>query len=246
MTLLAKKVALVTGGSQGLGEAHVRKLVEEGAKVIITDILVDNGEKLAKELGDNTTFVQLDVTDPSSWDEAIKHAEEAFGPINVLVNNAGIDIMKPFIEFTAADLQKLLDVNLFGNFHGMQKILPSMKKAGGGSIVNISSLEGLRGTAGNSIYNASKFAAIGLTKAVAQEYAEYNIRVNSVHPGAIQTPGVEADDIKDTVQNYIQNIPMKRIGKPEEVANLVVFLASDKSSYSTGAEFIVDGGIMAT
>ena len=246
MTLLAKKVALVTGGSQGLGEAHVRKLVEEGAKVIITDILVENGEKLAKELGDNTTFVQLDVTDPSSWDEAIKHAEEAFGPINVLVNNAGIDIMKPFIEFTAADLQKLLDVNLFGNFHGMQKILPSMKKAGGGSIVNISSLEGLRGTAGNSIYNASKFAATGLTKAVAQEYAEYNIRVNSVHPGAIQTPGVEADDIKDTVQNYIQNIPMKRIGKPEEVANLVVFLASDKSSYSTGAEFIVDGGIMAT
>lgn len=186
------------------------------------------------------------MTDANSWDEAIKHAESAFGPINVLINNAGIDIMKPFIEFTGADLQKLLDVNLFVNFYGMQKILPSMKKAGGGSIVNISSLEGLRGTAGNSIYNASKFAATGLTKAVAQEYAEYNIRVNSVHPGAIQTPGVEAADIKDTVQNYIQNIPMKRIGKPEEVANLVTFLASDKSSYSTGAEFIVDGGIMAT
>ena len=246
MKLLADKVALVTGGSQGLGEAHVRKLIEEGAKVIITDILPEQGEKLAKELGNNATFVKLDVTDADSWDEAIKHAESAFGPINVLVNNAGIDIMKPFIEFTGADLQKLLDVNLFGNFYGMQKVLPSMKKAGGGSIVNISSLEGLRGTAGNSIYNASKFAATGLTKAVAQEYAEYNIRVNSVHPGAIQTPGVEAADIKDTVQNYIQNIPMKRIGKPEEVANLVAFLASDKSSYSTGAEFIVDGGIMAT
>lgn len=246
MKLLTDKVALVTGGSQGLGEAHVRKLVEEGAKVIITDIMPEQGEKLAKELGDNTTFVKLDVTDPDSWEAAVEHAEAAFGPINVLVNNAGIDIMKPFIEFTGTDLQKLLDVNLFGNFHGMQKILPSMKKAGRGSIVNISSLEGLRGTAGNSIYNASKFAATGLTKAVAQEYAEYNIRVNSVHPGAIQTPGVEADDIKDTVQNYIQNIPMKRIGKPEEVANLVAFLASDKSSYSTGAEFIVDGGIMAT
>ena len=239
MKLLTDKVALVTGGSQGLGEAHVRKLVEEGAKVIITDILPEQGEQLANELGDNTTFVKLDVTDPDSWETAIKYAEATFGPINVLVNNAGIDIMKPFIDFTVADLQKLLDVNLFGNFHGMQKILPSMKKAGGGSIVNISSLEGLRGTAGNSIYNASKFAATGLTKAVAQEYAEYNIRVNSVHPGAIQTPGVEADDIKDTVQNYIQNIPMKRIGKPEEVANLVAFLASDKSSYSTGAEFIV-------
>ena len=246
MKLLENKVAMVTGGSQGMGEAHVRKLIEEGAKVIITDILVDKGEKLANELGDKATFIELDVTNAESWEKAIQQAESTFGPVNVLVNNAGIDIMKPFIEFTGADLQKLLDVNLFGNFHGMQKILPSMKKAGGGSIVNISSLEGLRGTAGNSIYNASKFAATGLTKAVAQEYAEYNIRVNSVHPGAIQTPGVEADDIKDTVQNYIQNIPMKRIGKPEEVANLVAFLASDKSSYSTGSEFISDGGIMAT
>lgn len=246
MKLLENKIAMVTGGAQGLGAAHVRKLHQEGAKVIITDILEDKGKKLAEELGDNTTFVKLDVTDANSWDEAIKVAESTFGPVNVLVNNAGIDIMKPFIDFKAEDLQKLLDVNLFGNFHGMQKILPSMKKAGGGSIVNISSLEGLRGTAGNSIYNASKFAATGLTKAVAQEYAEYNIRVNSVHPGAINTPGIEADDIKDTVQNYVERIPMKRIGEAEEVANLVAFLASDKSSYSTGAEFISDGGIMAT
>lgn len=246
MKLLETKVVIVTGGAQGLGAAHVRKLIEEGAKVVITDILTDKGEKLAKELGDNATFVELDVTDADSWEKAIKQAESAFGPVDVLVNNAGIDIMKPFVDFTPKDLQKLLDVNLFGNFHGMQKVLPSMKKAGGGSIVNISSLEGLRGTAGNSIYNASKFAATGLTKAVAQEYAEYNIRVNSVHPGAINTPGIEADDIKDTVQNYVKNIPMKRIGEAEEVANLVAFLASDKSSYSTGAEFIVDGGIMAT
>ena len=246
MKLLENKVAIVTGGAQGMGAAHVRKLIEEGAKVVITDILVEKGKQLADELGENAVFVELDVTDPQSWEEAIKQAEASFGPINVLVNNAGIDIMKPFIEFTAADLQKLLDVNLFGNFHGMQKILPSMKKAGGGSIVNISSLEGLRGTAGNSIYNASKFAATGLTKAVAQEYAEYNIRVNSVHPGAIRTPGIEADDIKDTVMNYVERIPMKRIGEAEEVANLVAFLASDKSSYSTGSEFISDGGIMAT
>lgn len=121
MKLLADKVALVTGGSQGLGEAHVRKLHEDGAKVIITDVLVDNGEKLAKELGDNATFVKLDVTDPDAWDAAIEHGENTFGPIDILVNNAGIDIMKPFIEFTGADLQKLLDVNLFGNFYGMQK-----------------------------------------------------------------------------------------------------------------------------
>ena len=180
------------------------------------------------------------------WDKAINQVESAFGPANILVNYTGIDIMKPFVDFTAADLQKLLDVNLFGNFHGMPRVLPSMKKAGGGLIVNISSLERLRGTAGNSIYNASKFATTGLKKAVAQEYAEYNIRVNSVHPGAINIPGVEADDIKDTVQNYVKMIPMKRIREPEEVANLVACLASDKLSYSTGAEIIVDGGIMAT
>lgn len=246
MGLLDHKVVMVTGGAQGMGASHVRKLVEEGAKVVITDILVEKGEALSKELGDNTMFVELDVTKRDAWDLAITKAEETFGPVNILLNNAGIDFMKKFIEFTEADLQKILEVNLFSQFHGMQKILPSMQKAGGGSIINVSSLEGLRGTAGNSIYNASKFAVTGLTKAVAQEYAEYNIRVNSVHPGAIKTPGIESDDIKDVVQDYVKNIPMKRIGEAEEVSNLIVFLASDKSSYSTGAEFISDGGIMAT
>lgn len=156
--------------------------------------------------------------------------------MDVLVNNAGIDFMKKFIDFTEEDLQKILDVNLFGNFHGMQKVLPSMRKAGGGSIVNIASFEGLRGTAGNSIYNASKFAATGLTKAETQEYAEYGNRVNFVHPGAIKTPGIETDDIKDVVQDYLEKIPMKRIGNPEEVSNLVVFLASDRSSYSSAMQ----------
>lgn len=246
MSLLEGKVAMVTGGAQGMGASHVRKLFEEGAEVIISDILVDKGEALAKELGEGATFVELDVTQANSWVKAVKHAEDTFGPVSVLVNNAGIDFMKPFVDYTEEDLQKILDVNLFGNFHGMQKILPSMKKAGGGSIVNISSVEGLRGTAGNSIYNASKFAATGLTKAVAQEYAEFNIRVNSVHPGAIKTPGIEPENIKKVVEEYTEKIPMKRIGDPEEVSNLVAFLASDKSSYSTGVEFIADGGIMST
>src|SRR5699024_9053114 len=131
-------------------------------------------------------------TKADEWENAIEKTESTFGPVNVLVNNAGIDIMKPFIDFTENDLRKILDVNLFSQFHGMQKLLPSMKKVGGGSIVNISSLEGLRGTACNCIYNTSKIGVTGLTKAVAQEYAEYDIRVNSVHPGAIQTPGIEA------------------------------------------------------
>lgn len=246
MGKLDGKVTIITGGAQGMGAAHVRKFIEEGSKVVIADILEDKGKALAEEIGGHAAFVKLDVTKAAEWENAIEKTESSFGPVNVLVNNAGIDIMKPFIDFTEDDLRKILDVNLISQFHGMQKVLPSMRKVNGGSIVNISSLEGLRGTAGNSIYNASKFGVTGLTKAVAQEYAEYNIRVNSVHPGAIQTPGIEADDIKDTVQNYVERIPMKRIGRAEEVSKLIIFLASEDSSYSTGAEFISDGGIMAT
>lgn len=246
MGLVENKVAIVTGGAQGMGASHVRKLVEHGARVAITDILDTRGETLAKELGENAIFLKHDVTRHDDWERVIGEVESVFGPVDVLVNNAGIDVMKPFIDFTEDDFHKILAVNLFGNFHGMQAVLPSMKRAGGGSIVNISSMEGLRPTGGNSIYSASKFAATGLTKAVAQEYAEYNIRVNSVHPGAIWTPGIEADDIKDTVQGFVENIPMKRIGDPEEVSNMVVFLASDMSSYSTGGAFVSDGGIIAT
>ncbi len=246
MGLLDNKTAIVTGAAQGLGASHVRVLLAEGARVVITDILNDKGEALAKELGEKTIFIEHDVTQRSAWDTVIEKAEAAFGPINVLVNNAGIDFMKPFVDFDAKTFQKILDVNLFGNFHGMQAVLPSMRRAGGGSIVNISSMEGLRPTGGNALYAASKFAVTGLTKAVAQEYAEYNIRVNSVHPGAVYTPGIEADDIKDTVQGFVESIPMKRIGDPEEISNMVAFLASDRSSYSTGGAFVSDGGIIAT
>lgn len=245
MGLLDNKVALVTGGAQGLGASHVRKLAEEGARVAATDILVEKGEALAQELGDQVIFIEHDVTQRDAWKRAIERTETTFGPISVLVNNAGIDVMKKFVDFTADDLQHMLNVNLFSQFHGMQEILASMKRAGGGSIVNISSDEGLRPTAGNSIYSTSKFAVTGLTKVVAQEYAEFGIRVNSVHPGAIQTPGIEAENIREVVDAFVQNIPMKRIGDPEEVSNMVAFLASDKSSYSTGVEFIADGGIMA-
>lgn len=245
MGLLEHKVVVVTGGAQGMGASHVRRMAEEGARVVITDILVEKGQALASELGDGTIFIEHDVTSREAWDTVIAKTEETFGPVDVLVNNAGIDIMKPFIDFPVEIFQKILDVNLMGNFHGMQAVLPSMRRAGGGSIVNISSMEGLRPTGGNAPYSASKFAVTGLTKAVAQEYAEYDIRVNSVHPGAIWTPGIEADDVKEVVQNYVQHIPMKRIGDPEEVSNMVLFLASDMSSYSTGGAFVSDGGIIA-
>lgn len=246
MGLLDGKVAIITGGAQGMGESHARTFVKEGARVVISDILVDKGKALAEELGDDVVFVEHDVTNADAWNNVIDKTESTFGPVDILVNNAGIDIMKDFVDFSEDELQKIFEVNLFSQFHGMQKILPSMKKAGGGSIVNISSDEGLRPTAGNSIYSASKFGVTGLTKAVAQEYAQYGIRVNSVHPGAIQTPGIEPENIKEVIENYLEKIPMKRIGKPEEVSNLVAFVASDNCSYSTGVEFISDGGIMAT
>ncbi|MGP9838813.1 SDR family NAD(P)-dependent oxidoreductase [Arthrobacter sp. 179] len=246
MGLLDHKVALITGGAQGMGASHVRKFVEEGARVVITDILVEKGQALADELGDVAAFVELDVTQAAAWDQVIARTESTFGPVDILVNNAGIDVMKKFVDFTEADVQKMFEVNFFSQFHGMQKILPSMQKAGGGSIVNISSDEGLRPTAGNAVYSASKFAVTGLTKAVAQEYAEFGIRVNTVHPGAIKTPGIEPENIKKVIEDFMEKIPMKRIGDSEEVSNLVAFVASDRASYSTGVEFIADGGIMAT
>lgn len=245
MPLLENEVAIVTGGAQGMGAAHARRILEHGARVAITDIRTDQGEAMAAELGENAIFLAHDVTERDQWDAVVEQTEAEFGPVTVLVNNAGIDIMKPFIDFTEEEFRLLLSVNLIGDFHGMQAILPSMRRAGRGSIVNISSMEGLRPTALNSIYSASKFGVTGLTKAVAQEYAEYNIRVNSVHPGAIWTPGIEAPEIRQVVDAFVDKIPMKRIGNPEEVADLVVFLASGMSSYSTGGAFVSDGGIIA-
>src|SRR5699024_7499827 len=149
MGRLDGKVTIITGGAQGMGAAHVRKFIEEGSKVVIADILEDKGNALAEELGDHAAFVKLDVTKADEWENAIEKTESTFGTVNVLDNNAVIYIMKSFIDFTENDLRKILDVNLISQSHGMQKVHPSMKKVGGGSIVNISSLEGLRGTAGN-------------------------------------------------------------------------------------------------
>lgn len=246
MGKLDGKVAVVTGGSRGQGASHVRMLVEEGAQVVFSDVLVDEGEALAKELGKNAKFIKHDVTKADEWKKVIEEAESTYGPVTILVNNAGIVKSKKFEDFTEDEFRKILDVNLMGQFHGMQAVLPSMKKAGGGSIINISSIDGLRGAPGNSAYDASKFGVRGLTKTVALEYAEYGIRVNSIHPGVIQTPMIEADDVQGAVDELKAGIPLKRVGRPEEISKLVVFLASDDSSYSTGSEFIADGGITAS
>lgn len=231
------KVALISGGARGMGAAHARALVAEGAEVVAADILDDEGKALAEELGGAARFVHLDVTQPDQWKAAVQTAVEEFGALNVLVNNAGIVNGNTLQNFPLADWQKIIDINLTGTFLGMQAAVEPMIVAGGGSIINISSVEGLRGSPGLYGYVASKFGVRGLAKAAALELAPHNIRVNSIHPGMIRTP-MTAGIPEDFLQ-----IPLGRAAEPGEVSACVVYLASDESSYSTGGEFVVDGGL---
>lgn len=233
------KVALVTGGSRGIGAAYARTLIAEGAKVVIGDVLDAEGLALAAELGTSAGFIHLDVTQPEQWAVAVAFAVSTFGGLNVLVNNAGIATGAPITEFKLDIWRKTIDINLTGTFLGMQAAIPEIAKAKGGSIINISSVEGLRGSAGLHAYVASKFGVRGLTKSVALDVAHLGIRVNSIHPGLIET-----EMTKNIKANALQ-IPMGRSAQPSEVAQLMLFLASDESSYSTGAEFVIDGGLTA-
>lgn len=243
MVRLEGKIAIITGGARGMGASHARKFVEEGAKVVITDILEKDGEALANELGKNSLFVKHDVTNEDEWNTVVEKAEETFGFVNVLVNNAGIGLNKPIEEITVEEYMKVININQVGVLLGMKTVVPSMKKAKGGSIINISSLSGFGGTYGQVAYDASKFAVRGMTKTAALEFADHNIRVNSVHPGVIETPILIGHE--ETIKSISDQIPMKRIGQPEEVSKLIVFLASDESSFSTGSEFTIDGGTRA-
>ncbi len=236
---LAGKVALVSGGSRGMGAAHVRAMVAEGAKVVFGDILDAEGELLAKEVGDSTRYVHLDVTQPDDWDAAVALAVREFGSLNVLVNNAGIVNVGTLEDFELSEWQRIVDINLTGVFLGIKAVVKPMKEAGRGSIVNISSIEGIAGTVACHGYTATKFAVRGLTKSAALELGPSGIRVNSVHPGLIKTPMTEwvPEDLFQTA--------LGRAAEPEEVSTLIVYLASDESSYSTGSEFIVDGGTTA-
>lgn len=231
------KTALISGGSRGMGAAHARALVAEGARVVLGDILDEDGARLAADLGAAARFVHLDVTQPDQWQAAVATAVDAFGKLDVLVNNAGIVNGNTLQEFALADWQRILDINLTGTFLGMQAAVAPMTAAGGGSIVNISSVEGVRGSPGMYGYVASKFGVRGLTKAAALELAPHRIRVNAVLPGMVRTP-MTAGFPEDILQ-----IPLGRAADAEEVAACVLFLASDESSYSTGADFLVDGGL---
>ena len=243
MGRLKGKVAIITGGARGMGASYARKFSDEGAKVVITDILEKEGQALAEELGENATFIKHDVTNESDWDKVVSETEENFGPINILINNAGIAHFEAIEDHSEESYRKVIDINQVSVFLGMKAVLPSMRKTKAGSIVNISSLSGIKAQAGNIAYNASKFAVRGMTKTAALEFSEYGIRVNSVHPGIIKTPMTSAEELQDMLNAIAVTIPLKRIAEVGEVTNLVLFLASDESSYSTGSEFLIDGGL---
>ena len=237
MGRLKNKVILVTGGARGMGAAHARLLVAEGARVVITDILHIEGEALAAKLGESTVYVPQDVTQPKEWAEAVASAERRFGALHGLVNNAGIANMAPIEQFPLDQWNKTLAVNLTGVFLGMQAALPAIRRAGGGSVVNISSVEGLRGSAGLHAYVASKFGVRGITKSAALEAAASGVRVNSIHPGFIATPMTES------FESSLFPVPLGRAAEPQEVSQAVLFLLSDESSYLTGFEIVIDGGL---
>ncbi|GAC1577999.1 MAG: glucose 1-dehydrogenase [Sphingomicrobium sp.] len=247
MNRLHGKIAIVTGAAQGMGSAHAKAFVDEGAKVVLTDLNAAEGGALAKSLGDNAIFVEHDVSDTPGWRRVVEAAEAAFGPVNVLVNNAGvIGPVALTAELDDEAYARVCAINQTGVFLGMKAVIPAMLASGGGSIVNISSISGIVAIVGspNLAYVGSKFAVRGMTKHVAVEYGEHNIRVNSVHPGYVKTPMMVAATDEDG-GGAAAAIPLRRFAQSAEISNLVVFLASDESSFITGAEHIIDGGMTA-
>ena len=240
MDRLKDKIILITGGARGQGAAEARLFVAEGARVVITDVLEDQGRTLAAELGQSASFVKHDVTSETDWAAAIA-AAQALGGLHGMVNNAGIYQPARLMDTDVQLFERHMRVNQLGCFIGMKAVVPLMEKSGGGSIVNISSVAGLRGSPGAIAYSATKWALRGMTKSAALELAPRGIRVNSVHPGPIATPML---DIRTPEENAarLTSVPMGRQGTAEEVARLVLFLLSDESSYMTGSELAIDGG----
>jgi 3alpha(or 20beta)-hydroxysteroid dehydrogenase len=247
MGRLNGKITVITGAARGMGASHARVFAREGARLVLTDVNEEAGSALAQELGDCAIFLPHDVTKPEAWNAIVAKAVERFGTIDILVNNAGIlGPMATTADLTDEGYDLVCAINQDSVFYGMRAVLPVMVQAGRGSIVNISSIAGMAANYGfpSLAYVASKFAVRGMTKATAMEYGKHNIRVNSVHPGFIQTPMmVEATD--EVGGEALAQIPLGRIADPLEVSNLVLFLASDESSYITGSEHLVDAGMLA-
>jgi 3alpha(or 20beta)-hydroxysteroid dehydrogenase len=244
---LTGKVALVTGGAQGIGEAIARKFARHGARVVIGDIQHERGAKVAASLGEDALFVPLDVTDPDAWSAAVGTVEARCGGLDVLVCNAGDGCGGP-IEHTPVEThRRIVRLNLDGVWLGIRAAVPALAARGGGSIVNISSIDGLAGVAGLSTYVATKFAVTGMTKALALELGDRGIRVNSVHPGIVDATHDRGmpPAAMERLQKAIARQPIKRMATVEEIANAVLFFASDESSFCTGSELLVDGGHLA-
>ncbi len=246
MGRLAGKVAIVTGGAMGQGAGICRAYVAEGAKVVIADVAKDIGQLLADELGTASHFAHLDVSDQSAWTSLVAETNERFGLVDVLVNNAGILRFGSVETMPLDEVELLFRVNQLGCWLGMQSVVPTMKANGGGAIINASSTEGLGGMANTVAYGATKFAIRGMTKGASHELGKYNIRVNSVHPGMIDTPMTRVHGGDVAMEYGASKIPLRRVGHPEDVAPLYVFLGSEESSYINGAEIAIDGGVTAT
>ncbi|MEQ1889300.1 MAG: glucose 1-dehydrogenase [Alphaproteobacteria bacterium] len=244
------KIAFVTGGGSGMGREHALLMAEEGASIIVSDVNEAGGRETVSMInskGGQGLFINFDVASEAAWQAAVNQAVSTFGRVDILVNNAGILLMKLIQDTTGPELDRMLDVNVKGVFFGCKHILPAMQKAGGGSIINISSIYGVIGASHASAYQASKGAVRILTKSVAVEYAPFNIRCNSIHPGVIRTP--MTTDILTTAEStraILGSTILRRPAEPREVAYPVLFLASSESSYITGAEIMVDGGYTTT
>jgi 3alpha(or 20beta)-hydroxysteroid dehydrogenase len=250
MKRFENRTVIVTGGARGMGANHARGFVAEGANVVIADILEQEGRTLAKELGDRAIFSRLDVTSDKDWAATVAAAEDAFGPVSVLINNAGIVRFGVIEETEPAVWRQVLEINLTGSYLGIRAVASSMRKAGGGAIVNISSGAGFTASFGLAAYVASKWGVRGLTKTAALELGHDNIRVNSIHPGGVRTPmlatqGPDADSTAATMAGAgVETSAIPRIAEPEEITRLVLFVASEEASFSTGSEFIADGGLL--
>ena len=245
MGRLEGKTALISGGARGQGAAEARLFAEEGANVVLTDVLDEDGERTADAIG--ADYLHHDVTSEQEWAAAVAHAVALHGGIDVLINNAGIYIETSLLGGDLEQYRRVIEVNQIGVFLGMREVAPVMIERGGGSIVNISSVAGMRAAGGSFAYSASKWAVRGMTRAAAGALGRYGIRVNSIHPGVIDTPMLDETRMATpgSMEELLERIPLGRIAQPEEVAKLALFLASDDSAYSTGSEFIIDGGLLA-
>jgi len=247
MARLRGKVALITGAAGGIGACAAHTIAGEGAALLLTDADADGVGRVAEDVGESASSRRHDVTSEADWEAVTSWALETHGRVDVLINNAGVFLAAPLLETSVEDFRRVVDVNLTGSFLGMRAVAPTMSAQGSGSIINISSVAGLVGSPYLAAYSASKWGVRGMTKVVAKELARYGVRVNSVHPGQIDTEmnSRQAAETPELVEKLIRGIPLQRIGTPQEVAHALAYLASDESVYVTGSELVIDGGTSA-